>query len=62
MRVFHHFLNDESAATAIEYALIVALIGIPLIAIAKTVSMELQSTFEVIADAMKDARTSAGFR
>jgi pilus assembly protein Flp/PilA len=40
------FLKDESGATAIEYGLIAALIGVGIITAATTLGGEIRSTFE----------------
>lgn len=43
--LFAQFLNDESGATAIEYGLIAALIGVGLIVGARTFSTSLNALF-----------------
>ena len=43
--LFVRFLNDESGATAIEYGLIAALIGVGLIVGARTFSTSLNGLF-----------------
>jgi len=43
------FIKDESGATAIEYGLIAALIGVAIIAGAQTLGQNLNSTFTDIA-------------
>ncbi|MBA2126636.1 Flp family type IVb pilin [Hyphomicrobium methylovorum] len=43
--MFSRFMNDESGATAIEYGLIAALIGVAIIAVLKQVSGSLNTTF-----------------
>jgi pilus assembly protein Flp/PilA len=40
------FLKDESGATAIEYGLIAALIGVGIITAATTLGGEIRATFE----------------
>ncbi len=45
MTMFSRFMNDESGATAIEYGLIAAIVGIGIITALKNVSGGLQSTF-----------------
>lgn len=42
---FYRFLRDESGATAIEYGLIAALIGVALIAGARPLGIALNRTF-----------------
>ena len=51
-----NFLSDESGATAIEYALIAAIIGIGIIGSLRTVTPELNAVFTDSADALADAR------
>jgi len=46
--VLHRFLQDESAATAIEYGLIASLIGVAIIAGATALGTSLNSTFQGI--------------
>lgn len=45
MNLFARFLKDESGATAIEYGLIAALIGVGIITAATTLGTELSETF-----------------
>jgi pilus assembly protein Flp/PilA len=49
------FMNDESGATAIEYGLIAALIGVGIIASVKLVRTELQATFTTIQTELQNA-------
>uniref|UniRef100_UPI0035C7994B Flp family type IVb pilin n=1 Tax=Marinicauda pacifica TaxID=1133559 RepID=UPI0035C7994B len=44
--LFSRFMNDESGATAIEYGLIAALIGVGLVAILGTLSGSLEGVFQ----------------
>jgi len=46
MTMFSRFVNDESGATAIEYGLIAAIIGVGIIVVLQNVKAELQGTFE----------------
>ena len=46
MRTFKNLLKDESGATAIEYGLIAALVGVALITSAQLVGNELENTFK----------------
>ncbi|NWG71932.1 MAG: Flp family type IVb pilin [Parvularculaceae bacterium] len=48
MKLFNRFLKDEDGATAIEYGLIAALIGVAIIAMVRAVGTELSSTFEEV--------------
>lgn len=43
--VFKRFINDESGATAIEYGLIAALIGVAIIGGVRALGTRLSSTF-----------------
>ena len=45
MTVVSRFMNDESGATAIEYGLIAAIVGVGIITVLKSVRSELQNTF-----------------
>jgi pilus assembly protein Flp/PilA len=49
------FVKDESGATAIEYGLIAALIGVGIIAAAKAVGAQISATFGTTTAAMKGA-------
>jgi len=51
MRV-NTLLNDEDAATAIEYALIAALIAVVIIGSVSLLGTQISSTFDMIAAAM----------
>jgi pilus assembly protein Flp/PilA len=53
--IVSRFLKDESGATAIEYGLIAALIGVGIIASVKLVRTELQNTFTTIDTELKNA-------
>jgi pilus assembly protein Flp/PilA len=44
-RHFKHFIRDESGATAIEYGLIAALVGVAIIAGVKALGTSLSATF-----------------
>ncbi len=50
MIIKRRFLKDESGATAIEYALIAALIGVAIIAAATTLGTNIGAQFNRIAD------------
>ncbi|WP_371396126.1 Flp family type IVb pilin [Fretibacter rubidus] len=49
------YINDESGATAIEYGLIAALIGVALITGAKAVGTQLNTKFNGISDEVAKA-------
>ena len=53
--LFARFMNDESGATAIEYGLIAALIGVGIIVAATSLGTQLSNTFSTITTKMKDA-------
>lgn len=46
--VFSRFVKDESGSTAIEYALIAALIAVAIIVGVRTVGTQISSTFSTI--------------
>ena len=48
MSIFSRFMKDESGATAIEYGLIAAIVGVGIIAVLKNVRTGLQSTFNQV--------------
>ena len=52
MSTFAKLLRDESGATAIEYGLIASLIAVALIAVMKTMSGKVSTTFGKIGSAM----------
>ena len=49
-------IKEERAATAVEYAVIAAIVGIGLIAVMNTFSDELQETFSRLSDALVDGQ------
>ncbi len=50
LKLIRAFSVDESGATAIEYGLIAALIGVALIAVTRALGTKLSATFDRIAD------------
>jgi pilus assembly protein Flp/PilA len=50
MKIFRKFLRDESGATAIEYGLLAALIGVAIIVMVKLVATRLNGTFTKVAN------------
>lgn len=52
MTMFSRFMNDESGATAIEYGLIAAILGVGIITVLGNVRTELQQTFEDVESAL----------
>ncbi len=57
--MFTRFLSDESGATAIEYALLAALIGLAIVAGASAVGTSLDTFFDNVASAL-DGQAPAG--
>ena len=56
MKTLSKFAKCESGATAIEYGLIAALIGVAIIAVLQSTSTEIKATFNDVATGLK-ART-----
>jgi pilus assembly protein Flp/PilA len=46
------FANDESGATAIEYGLLAAIISVSIVGVLGSVSDQLDTTFQSVADGM----------
>jgi pilus assembly protein Flp/PilA len=57
--LFARFMNDESGATAIEYGLIAALIGVGIIVAATSLGSQLSNTFETITVKLGSANAKA---
>lgn len=53
MQAIRSFLNDENAATAIEYGLIAGLIGVVIITAVTSVGTALTGKFNSVANALK---------
>lgn len=53
MQVLKQFVKCESGATAIEYGLIAALIGVSIITIVQTVGSEVKATFSDVDTGLK---------
>lgn len=53
MRALNDFAKCEAGATAIEYGLIAALIGVAIITVTNNVGLELQGTFNDIQTGMQ---------
>ena len=49
------FVKDESGATAIEYGLIAALLGVGIIAGARALGLQISATFNTVTTTMKTA-------
>ena len=58
MNPIHKFLSDEEGVTAIEYALIAALIAIAVIVTVTLVGTQLNSVFKTICNALKGSGQS----
>jgi pilus assembly protein Flp/PilA len=54
------FGKDESGATAIEYALIAAIVGIGIISVLQLVRTNLRDTFTTVSDALATANADQG--
>ena len=54
--LFARFAKDESGATAIEYGLIAAILGIAIVAALKTMSSQMNSTYSGAASTMAAAK------
>ncbi len=50
------FAKDESGATAIEYGLIAALIGVALITVLTTMGTDLKNTFTKVSTGLKSVK------
>ena len=57
MKTLAKFVKCESGATAIEYGLIAALIGVAIIAAGNTVGTEVSSTFDGVGTGLKKRPT-----
>lgn len=53
MNFVSRFAKDESGATAIEYGLIAALIGVVIITVTRLVGTNLEQVLQLIADALQ---------
>jgi pilus assembly protein Flp/PilA len=58
--LFARFVKDESGATAIEYGLIAALIGVAIILAATALGSQLSITFGTITNKISVATAKAG--
>lgn len=54
-KLFAQFGKDESGATAIEYALIAAIVGIGIIAALQNMKTQLNGTFASVSTALQNA-------
>ena len=58
MKMLNRFAADESGATAIEYGLIAALIAVAIIAALKSLSSNIQNTFNYVGTQMSTATSN----
>ena len=58
MTMFSRFMNDESGATAIEYGLIAAVVGVGIIVGLGTLKAALNSTFSIISTSLTTAASA----
>lgn len=56
---FSRFIKDESGATAIEYGLIAALVGVAIIASVRLLGTQLVTTFSNVKTALEGANNVA---
>lgn len=54
------FIKDESGATMVEYAILVALIAVAVIATVILLRIEIQAAFQKVADELSAATSSGG--
>lgn len=59
MTMFSRFMNDESGATAIEYGLIAAILGVGIITVLGQVKDELNTTFSTVKNELSTANGAA---
>lgn len=59
MQLFRNLLQDETGATAIEYALLAALIAVAIISTVTTLGGTLSSTFGTVNTKLSTANTNA---
>ncbi len=59
MKLFTEFLKDDSGATAIEYGLIAAAIGMVLVTLAPGLTSAVNGIFQGIASGLNNAKSTA---
>jgi pilus assembly protein Flp/PilA len=59
MNIISRFMNDESGATAIEYGLIAAIVGVGIIVGLQNLKSGLNDTFSTVQTKLNDANTAA---
>ena len=57
---FRKFLRDEEGVTAVEYALIAALIAVAIIIATQALGVSINDTFTTVGGKMDEANASAG--
>jgi pilus assembly protein Flp/PilA len=60
MQAIRKFFEDEAGASAVEYALLVALIAVALVTAISGLSTQIQSTFKSAADSLKGTSGTGG--
>ena len=55
MNIVKQFFNDESAATMVEYGIMIALLAIAVATTVVLLSTEIKNTFKHIVDCLKDS-------
>ncbi len=60
MNMFSRFMNDESGATAIEYGLIAAIVGIGIIVGLNKLTTALNGTFTSVSTSLSGTGTGSG--
>jgi pilus assembly protein Flp/PilA len=56
--IVSRFVKDESGATAIEYGLIAALVGVGIIAALQNLRTDLNNTFTAVSDELQQATSN----
>ena len=59
MKMIKEFFNDESGATMVEYAILVALIAVAVIAIVTLLGIQLDAKFQEVCTALKGSACAA---
>lgn len=59
MRLFQNLLHDEGGATAIEYGLLAAFLGIAVITAMQSLGNSLTNTYNTVGSKMANANTTA---
>jgi len=59
MRFFRNLLGDEAGATAIEYGLIAAFLGVAVITAMQSLGNSLTNTYTTVGNKMNSANTTA---